>query len=313
MRIYVALKLNPRERTYLENGVGKQSLMIAQDLPESQRQAAFLQSEICFGLVPPAWLNQSQNLRWIQLNSVGFGKYQQLEPQVEFAMTNLRDFFTIPVAETALAGILALYRGMDRFGLEKQSKVWFGNDLRPGLLLLHQKKVLILGGGGNIGRYLIQLLEPFHAEVTVYGSGPHNADVYDEEGLDRVLVATDIVVNILPGTKKTEGLLDQRRLALLQPTALFINVGRGSVVDEAELVKLLRERKLGGALLDVSYQEPIPEDHPLWDLPNTILSQHTAGGYKDEIYDIVGVFLDNLRRFTTGEPLQNLVDLKKGY
>ena len=121
------------------------------------------------------------------------------------------------------------------------------------------------------------------------------------------------MISCLPETEETIGILDRSRLSKLKRDALFVNVGRGSVVDENVLVDLLTNKKIGGCVLDVSGQEPLPADHPLWECPNTILTQHTGGGDENEVTGKVKLFLKNLERFNDGKELNHIVNINKGY
>lgn len=312
MNIYIATVLNESERTYLQSQLLDHKLVYHYDLDKEDRLDRFLQCEVCYGNVRPSWLKQSDHLKWVQLISVGFGFYQKLAAEARFTMTHMVDFFTIPVAESVVAGILALYRGMDRFAIEKQDKEWNGVDKRDDLRRLYNKDILILGGG-HIGQRCKKLLEAFDAHVSIYGRTLNNADLIGFDKLDQQLPLSDIIINTLPGTAETIGLLDIKRLNLFKSDALFINVGRGSVVDEVELATLLKDRKIGGAFLDVFQKEPLPVEHPLWTCPNTIIGQHSGGGYRDEKLDKIKRFLINLDKYQEGNPLDHVVDLRKGY
>jgi phosphoglycerate dehydrogenase-like enzyme len=112
----------------------------------------------------------------------------------------------------------------------------------------------------------------------------------------------------VPGTPATERLVDARRLALLKPGAIVVNIGRGSAVDEAALVEALQAGRLRGAALDVFEREPLPADSPLWSLPNVLVSPHSAAAVDTESARVVEIFADNLRRYLAGEPLRNVVD-----
>jgi phosphoglycerate dehydrogenase-like enzyme len=187
--------------------------------------------------VPASWLTRSKALRWIQLDSVGFGEYRDLdwrELGKDVTVTNLAGFFAQPVAETALAGILSLYRGIDRLVRLQSARDWQGNRLRKGLHTLAGANV-VLFGYGSINRRLAAMLHPFGCNITHFGRG------WTAEQLDGALSAADIVVSAVPETDATIGLFDAARLSLLKGTALFVNLGRGSVVAENALVKRLRD------------------------------------------------------------------------
>ena len=308
---YVAFPLPATERADLLAGLDPtETCIFSQDLPEKERQEAFLQAEIAFGNPPLDWVEKSRQLRWLQLFSAGVNPYQELKQNdyPDLTVTNLRDFFGQPVAETAVAGIMAVYRKIDKLARLQTAKEWIGTPLRAHMHLLHQKTAIILGGG-SIGMATDTLLKGFSCTTHVIT----RTGELTMADLDGLLPQADLLINTLPETADTVGVVTAHRLSLLPPTALFVNVGRGSAVDEPALIKALQDQKIAGAVLDVTLQEPLPPDHPLWDLPNVLLTQHTGGGFAEEDANKVQVFLQNLRRYRAGEPLQNVVDLNRGY
>lgn len=275
----------------------------------------FVSCDIAFGNVPAHWLEVPGRLRWLQLESVGFEYYQHVAGCIAergLVLTNLRGMFARPAAETALAGLLALLRGGDELALAQRERRWVELEVRPRTGLLHGKRVLVCGGG-SIGRRIAAILQAFECGVEFYSKSSPDAQWHTAAELDAALACYDIVINALPSTPETKHLFSRERLSLLGRSAIFVNVGRGSTVDEPALVDALMERRLGGAVLDVFHQEPLPEAHPLWNCPRTIITQHTGGGYVDELLDKARLFVDNYRRFLQGESLKNRVNLKQGY
>jgi glyoxylate/hydroxypyruvate reductase len=312
--IFVWLNMG-QEKKVLEEKVSEANLIYADVLNEAEQKEKFLQSEIAFGNVPSAWLKETSQLQWMQLESTGFGEYLWLNNsplREKIIITNLKGMFGIPVAESAVAGILALYRGIDQLSLLKLANEWMDSSLRPYLSTLHRRKVLIAGGGA-IGLHIKQILTGFQCQVTVMGKSSGGADIYSAKEFDALLPETDIVVSALPETEETINFFSKERLTLLKTGAVFVNVGRGSVVDENALAEALQTGKLGGSVLDVTVKEPLPVDHPFWNCPNTILTQHTGGGSDDELLQKVYVFLDNLERYQKGKTLKNIINLEKGY
>ena len=183
------------------------------------------------------------------------------------------------------------------------------------------KNVLILGGG-DIGRAAAKLFRNFSCRVTglcrTVRAMPEFFDkVITLERLDSALREADIIVGALPSTPETRKLFDRERLAVLKKSAVLINVGRGDLIDTDALVSALSEGKLYGAALDVTDPEPLPPEHPLWDLPNVILTPHITGGTfghspvtEQILFDLCG---KNMERYKNGEPLLNVVDLSTGY
>jgi phosphoglycerate dehydrogenase-like enzyme len=312
MTIYIAFPLTETERNIIrENTQPSDVLIWSKDLPAEKRFDAYLNAEIVFGNIPPKWLEKNKHLRWIQLYSAGFNEYLDLDWEAtlsDIQVTNLKNFFGIPVAETAVAGILALYRKIDELAILQAQKKWIGSLLRPQMNVLHHKKVLILGAGA-IGATAKKILEGFSCNITTISrsSTPGLSD------LDNLLPDAEIIINCLPETNETINIFTKKRIELMQANAMFVNVGRGSVVeDESALLEALQQSKIS-AVLDVSHEEPLPPNHPLWTCPNVFITQHTGGGYMHENLDKTNVFIDNLNRYRSGTPLQNIVNFKRGY
>ena len=305
MKIYIYTPFaEPEIQKFKESLSPQYEVIIGEELPSEDREAQFRTCEICYGNPPLAWLANNETLQWLQLNSTGLDPYQQLT-DYDFKLTNLKGFFGQSVAETTLAGILGIYRRIDHLARLQSEKHWVGASLRATLHLLNKKKVLILGSGA-IGLKIKELLTGFQCETTILNSKTITQ-------LADYLTNTDILIAALPETKETIGLLDKDFLDMLKPSALFVNVGRGSAIDEGFLIKLLQENKIMGAVLDVTEQEPLPTESPLWAMSNVLLTQHSSGGWAEEAAEKVIFFLENLERFENGEELINNVDLVKGY
>lgn len=312
--IFVCAHLDESARHLLTSTLPASSTTFARSpLISPENLTAFQQSDLCFGNVPAAWLEQAPRLRWMQLESIGFEYYQNLRVAPPgLAITNLKGLFDSPAAESAVAGLLALYRGIDQLVPAQAAARWMSLEVRPHMQLLRDKQVVILGHG-SIGRKLRHFLEAFGCRVQSFARTADGAELRTAEALDLSLDQADIVACCLPNTTETRGLIDRRRLGLMRPNAVFVNIGRGAVVDEPALIESLQQKKIGGAVLDVTWQEPLPHDHSLWTCPRTILLQHTGGGYQEELLDKARTFLANFTRFQMGQPLHNLVNLARGY
>jgi len=172
-------------------------------------------------------------------------------------------------------------------------------------------------GLGDVGGTLAQKCKQLGMRVLgVRRSGepfPGLDGVYPPSALATILPEADHVALCLPGTSETRHLLGAAEIALLKPTACVYNVGRGSALDQDALIAALREGRLGGAGLDVTTPEPLPDESPLWDLPNVILGQHSSGHSPFNHDRITDIFANNLARYLKGEPLVNVVDKTRGY
>ena len=184
---------------------------------------------------------------------------------------------------------------------------------------IYGSRITVLGTG-DIGTECALRLRAFHPAVIRGvnrrgGANPAFDSVTPISGLDALLPETDLLIMALPGTAETDGLMDAERLARLKEGAYLVNVGRGSAVDEAALEKELRAGRLGGAALDVFRHEPLPADSSLWSCPRLLITPHIAGNLTlpATVEKIARQFIDNLRRFTRGEPMKALVDKAQGY
>jgi phosphoglycerate dehydrogenase-like enzyme len=265
--------------------------------------------EVVFGNPDPGIVAGNAALRWLQLESVGFGEYTSLDwtrPGGTVQVTNLAGFFADPVAESALAGILALYRGIDRLVRLQDRAEWQGEAIRPTLRRLSGARVVLFGFGA-INRRLADLLVPFGCTITTLARG------WTSESLAEALSGADIIVSTVPATPETADVFDTSRLAQMPQGAILCNFGRGSAVDEAALESALRSGHLGGAVIDVTREEPLAPDHPFWTCPNLLLTQHSGGGTSDEIDRKIDHFLANLALYRAGRPLVGRVDFARGY
>ncbi|WP_373512097.1 NAD(P)-dependent oxidoreductase, partial [Persicitalea sp.] len=269
----------------------------------------FDRGQLILGNPPLQWLDTKPiDLEFWQLDSAGFDKYKGVK--IKGRAANMGDWFARPCAETIVAGLLALYRGIDALTLLKQNKQWVGHAMRPYLGLMDRREVVVLGGG-TIGTATRQILEGFRCRVRTVARTAPNAEIRNKEELLTVLPLVDIVVNTLPGT--VEKYVDREMLATMKSGSVYANVGRGNTTDEDALLDALRNDHLSGAVLDVTETEPLPADNPLWTLPNVILTQHTGGGQADEDVGKVELFLRNLANLEAGEALESEVDLGRGY
>jgi phosphoglycerate dehydrogenase-like enzyme len=238
-------------------------------------------------------------LRVIQTLSAGVDWLVGKVPE-HVTVCNARGIYDAPLAEWVVGAILAMQRGHIRARDAQAKAEWafFEPDELVG------RRVVILGMG-SIGTAIADRLRPFGVHLTGVGRSARDG-VRALADLDALLPTTDILVSMLPLTSETRGLLDARRLALLRDGALFVNAGRGRTVETAALTRELASGRLRAAL-DVVDPEPLPSDHPLWSLPNVLISPHMAGDSPSTTvhgFELVG---DQVRRFVAGEPLVNEV------
>jgi phosphoglycerate dehydrogenase-like enzyme len=275
--------------------------------PEQERRFSELiaSAEIVYGFPreDPAqipWLvRTATKLRFVQATFAGAG--QQLaaaglarEDVERIAWASSAGVHATPLGEWALFGILALTKGLPRLEADKRERHWAHYPVDE----VRGTTVLVVGLG-EIGREVARLAEAFGMRVL--------STRRNEGELDELLPRADSVVITLPLTTETRGLIDRRRIGLLKPSAILVNIGRGPVLDEDALIDALRSGRVRGAALDVFATEPLPPDSPLWELDNVILSPHTAAQSIRENERIVELFADNLRRYLAGEELRSRI------
>ncbi|MDE2789704.1 MAG: D-2-hydroxyacid dehydrogenase [Paracoccaceae bacterium] len=312
MDLFVYMDLNSDQKSRVRRTASPRKVHFC--VPGTTFDAAadvFLKSGIVLGNPPPDWFARHHTLQWVQLDSAGFGEYVDSDPSGDDArerpvISNLPGFFAETVAETCLAGILALKRGIDHCVRLKERRHWRGSAIRPELGTLTGSRV-VLFAFGSINRRLADLLEPFNCRVSPFGQD------WIPDDLDRALAVADVVVCNAPHTPRTAGVFDRDRLGRLPRTAIFVNAGRGTLLDEAELARRLREGRLAGAVIDVTAVEPLPTTHPFWDCPNLILTQHSAGGTADETDRKLEFFETNLARYDRGVPVNGIINSSRGY
>ena len=258
-------------------------------------------------------VRRGDRLRWVQATSAGAGEQVasaglSREDLERVTVTSAAGVHAGPLAEFALLGLLAFTKDLPRLEADQRAHRW-GHYPVPEL----SGRTLLIVGLGQVGMEVARLAVAFGMRVIgVNRSGraesPHVHEVGRTSALENYLPEADAIVISAPLTEETSGLIDAAAFARMKPGTMLVNVGRGGVVDEAALIEALRSGRLAGAALEVFEREPLPADSPLWDLPNVLVSPHTAGLSMREDERIVSLFVENLGHYLRGEPLRNRVD-----
>ncbi|MFD0672847.1 D-2-hydroxyacid dehydrogenase [Cohnella sp. GCM10027633] len=280
----------------------------------------FREAEIVFGGHPKVKeisLQEGSKLRWLQSWSSGIDSLPlDLVESRNVLLTDASGVHAKSVSETAVAMMLGLSRGIATAVRNQRTATWES----PATLTEMNGGTVAIVGAGEIGREVARLARSFDMRVLAVrrsgGPMPEADAVFETARLDDALREADYVVNILPLTDETRHLFDAGRFAVMKRSAYFINVGRGATVRTDDLVAALTQGHIAGAGLDVFEQEPLPAEHPLWALPNVILTPHNAGGMTVRNTErLVRLFVSNLGTYLSGETgrLRNLVDFSKKY
>lgn len=289
---------------------------------ESAARAAEVAGEAdgVIGACTSAILGAGKRLAWIQVGSAGVERYLGLPElaQSKVVLTNAQRLYGPEIAEHAIGLLLALTRGLTAYVPLQSEGKWDPDAFDDGRFIELRGKTLLVVGLGGIGTEVARLAHGLGMRVVATrASSREGPDFVEYVGLSEELLAlakeADVIVNCTPLTKETEGLFDGAFFAVVKPTAFFLNVGRGKSVDTDALVKALVEKRLAGAGLDVTEPEPLPADHPLWRMPNVVITPHVSAG-SDVRSERYWVFVrENLRRFVAGEPMLSVVDKERGY
>jgi len=269
----------------------------------------------------PEQLRAAKSLRWIY--SITAAVDQFLYPELissEIALTNAGSVHGPVVAEHAIAMLLALAKRLPSAVRYQDRRKWAMEAIwneRPRPREVRAASVVVVGLG-SIGAEVASMAAALKMHVIGVREHPERGaagahDVVGYDALDSAIARADFVVLAAPLTPRTRHLIDARRLQLFKPAAFLINVSRGALVDEAALVKALRDRRIAGAALDVFEQEPLSRWSPLWKMPQVLITPHTAFLTENVWHRHYEVFTDNLKRFLAGQPLEGVIDLKRGY
>ncbi len=286
--------------------------------------AAAADADVIIGFNPevcdPRIINIAHQLRWLASLAAGVENCMGL-PAVKahsLMMTNMRGIDAPVIAEHAIALMLALAHGLDRFALDTAQQQWSRTSGAQVPMQFLEGKTLLVSGLGGIGTEVARRGAGLGMNVIATregGSGkPDFVSYIGQPGELLTLARTaDVVVSALPLTPQTTGLYDAKFFAVLKPSALFINIARGGSVVTADLAAALSSGKLAGAGLDVVDPEPLPPDNPLWKAPRVLLTPHISSRS-----DLPGdarfiIAVENLRRYVAGDRMLSLVDLQRGY
>jgi phosphoglycerate dehydrogenase-like enzyme len=292
-------------------------------LPDYKRlEGEIVDAEILIAWsIRPEQVETAKALRWI--HSPAAAVHQLMFPELiesNIVLTNAREVHGPVVAEHVIALIFALAKKIPGSVELQQKHTWGQQILWDQVPRVREVAGATLGlvGLGSIGRPVLQKAKALGMRVIAVREHPEKGSegadaVFGPGQIDEIFQQSDYVVLAAPVTDATKAIANPARLNLMKSTACLINVGRGPLIDETALADALRENKIGGAALDVFPKEPLPADSPLWDLPNLLITPHTAA-LTDRLWERhYALFSENLRRYRGGQPLLAVVDKRKGY
>lgn len=336
MKILSTIGLTSEQRQLLEQAAGDAEIVDRRCRSQAEMvEAAEGGCDIYFGFrVPDELMRRSPNLKWVQLLSAGADHILRglLGERANVAVTTASGIHSTPIAEYTIGSMLAWAHGFQVTMRAQMRHEWKRNSQFMDSVDSMRGKTLGIIGYGSIGRETARIAQALGMTVLALKRNPNDrsdsgwnppgvgdpdgripARWYGPEEREAILRESDFITVTLPMTPLTQRFIGAREIAVMRPHAYIVNVGRGEVIDQDALVEALREKRIGGAGLDVFAREPLEADSPLWDLENVILTPHMSGAFKDYNSACCDLFAANLRRYRAGQPLYNFVDRVLGY
>jgi phosphoglycerate dehydrogenase-like enzyme len=278
---------------------------------------ALSEVEVVFGALNPEMFAGAKNLRWLQATEAGVDRL--LFPELvksNVVVTNMARMFAPAISETAIGMLLSLTRGLVQYYVPQfQKRTW---KAERNLVEIDGMTAGIVGMGG-IGQFVATKLHyGFNMKILATDAKPMAkpffVDTLREPGWFMEMVPqVDILVGAAPATLETANMFNEKVFRSMKKTAYFLGLSRGALTDEAALARALKEGWIAGAGLDVAKTEPLPTTSPLWDCPNLIITCHSSGFAPQRRVRLIGLLADNVRRYSSGLPLLNVVDKQRGY
>ena len=274
------------------------------------------EAEILFGQPDPSALLRGGAVRWVQLTSAGYTRYDRDDLRAvlrtrDAALTNSSRVFDEACAQHLVAMLLALARELPRcLDNQRSPRVWLHDEPRAGRRFLLNGQSVVIYGYGAIARRVVEILHPFGLRLTGVRRrlrGDEAVPMLTEAEADTRLGEMDHVFNLLPANASTTHYFDAARFSRCKPGACFYNIGRGTTVDQDALIASLRTGHLAVAYLDVTDPEPLPPEHPLWAALNCFITPHIAGTHDNEETRLAEHFLANLAAFEAGQAMTDRV------
>ncbi|SDK07952.1 phosphoglycerate dehydrogenase [Natronincola ferrireducens] len=269
---------------------------------------------ICYDPFFTLDIGRMENLKWIQLSSTGIDQVpKEIVKENNITLTNNRGGYSIPIGEWIVLKILEIFKSSYKLYQQQKQRQW---KIDTSLLELYRKKIGFIGTG-SIATEAAKRLQGFEAHSIGVNTRGEKLKYFDKcypiEQLDEVLKVSDVVVLTIPYTDKTHHLINKEKLQMMKKNAVFINISRGSIVDEEALIQHLQEGNFKGAALDVFEVEPLLKDSPLWDMDNVIITPHNSWISEMKNERIFRIIYENMKRYIENQPLVNQVDIEKGY
>jgi phosphoglycerate dehydrogenase-like enzyme len=316
IKVLVAAQLTPDQLETIRRAGRNVELVVPRDAAETVAAAA--EAEVILGEPSVEAIRAAKKLEWVQHWAAGVENLPRELMQHPCVLTNMQRVFAPVIAESAFALLLGLTRGLVQASVPSfRLRKWERGGTVP-LEDLYQKTMGVVGLGGIGSEVARRAHHGFGMKVLAVDPKPlprpdFVAELHEPAWLPEMVPQVDVLVSCAPHTRETAKLFDQSIFRALRKTAYFVNVSRGALVDQAALATALEEGWIRGAGLDVTTPEPLPPEDPLWDCPNLVITPHNSGTAPIRMVRLVALVAENVRRYSTGLALLNVVDKERGY
>ncbi len=317
VKIVCAERLTPAEVEQIRSAGRNIELRMLKDRAELKSNAA--DAEVILGVVDRETMLAAKNLKWVQTWAAGVESLPKELMEHSCALTNMQRVFAPVIAETAIGLLLSLTRGLTQDSIPAfKERKWKRGESSVPLDDLYRKTIGIVGMGGIGSETARRLHYGFEMRVLATDAKPMPkpdfvAELREPGWLMEMVPQVDVLMSAAPLTTETRGMFNDAVFGKMKPTAYFINVSRGGLVDQDALIRALKEKRIRGAGLDVATPEPLPPESALWDCPNLVITPHNSGAAPMRQVRLVALVTENVRRYSHGLPLLNVVDKARGY
>ncbi|MBS1810738.1 MAG: D-2-hydroxyacid dehydrogenase [Acidobacteria bacterium] len=315
IKIVCAEKLTPEEIEKIRAAGKNIELKMVSSRAELRNHVA--DAEVILGVVDKETMAAAKKLKWVQTWAAGVESLPKELMEHPSTLTNMQRVFAPVIAESAIGLLLSLTRGLTQTSIPAFKERKYKNADVP-LIDLYHKTIGLVGMGGIGTETARRLHYGFEMHVLATDAKPlpkpdFVAELHDPDWLMEMVPQVDVLMSAAPHTKITNKMFNDAVFSKMKPSAYFINVSRGGLVDNDALVRALKEKRIAGAGLDATTPEPLPSDHPFWDCPNLVITPHNSGVAPMRQVRLVALVAENVRRYSHGLPLMNVVDKARGY
>lgn len=316
IKLVCAERLSPAEVDKIRSAGKNVELKMLRDRAELKDNVA--DAEVILGVVDRETVLAAKKLKWVQTWAAGVETLPKELMEHSCVLTNMQRVYAPVIAESAVGLLLSLTRGLAQNSIPLFKERKWGRGSSVPLIDLYEKTIGIVGMGGIGSETARRLHYGFEMRVLAVDPKPLPKPVFVAElrepaWLMEMVPQVDVLMSAAPLTRETAKMFNEKIFRSMKPTAYFINVSRGGLVDQDALVRALKEKWIQGAGLDVTTPEPLPPESPLWDCPNLVISPHNSGAAPIRQVRLVSLVAENVRRYSNALPLLNVVDKKRGY